>query len=215
MRQHKDPLSPLAGWVQILLAFAVLMAICGAYGVLTGTSAIMGFGNVASICVQEPIGGTVDPGEPFLPHDIRAGIDTYRIGYSYCTSSPLLPQRVWYTLTVLPGAALFAAVLVILFRLVSRAAHDGIHTNGTARRLRLLGWVLITGSVLVPIAEDAASVRLLATMVNDPIGGYFMPNGAGNWGSLLPLVLVGVGLLTFSRFVLVGREMRADLDGTV
>ena len=58
-------------------------------------------------------------------------------------------------------------------------------------------------------------MRLLATMVNDPVGGYFMPNGAGNWASLLPLVLVGVGLLTFSRFVLVGVEMRADLDGTV
>jgi Protein of unknown function (DUF2975) len=215
MPQHADPLSPLAGWVRVLLAFVALMVVCGVFGALTGSSAIMGFGNVASICVEEPVGGTVEPGEPLLPHDLRAGVDTYRIGYAYCASDPDLPQRVWYTLTLLPTAALFAAVLVILFRLVRGAARDGIHTNGTARRLRGLGWVLITGSVLAPIAEDAASVRLLATMVNDPIGGYFMPNGAGTWAGMLPLVLVGVGLLTFSRFVLVGAEMRADLDATV
>lgn len=215
MRQHNDPLNPLAGWVQILLAFVILMVVCGVYGALTGTSAIMGFGNVTSICVQEPTGGAVDAGEPSVPHDLRAGIDTYRIGYSYCTSNPILAQRVWYTLTVLPTAAMFAAVLMVLFRLVRGAARDGIHTNGTARRLRLLGWVLISGSVLAPIAQDAASVRLLATMVNDPVGGHFMPNDAGNWASLLPMVLVGVGLLTFSRFVLVGVQMRADLDGTV
>ena len=51
-------------------------------------------------------------------------------------------------------------------------------------------------------------------MVNDPLGGYFLPGGSP-YGSQLPLVLVGVGLLTFARFVLVGAEMRADLDGTV
>jgi hypothetical protein len=215
MRQHSDPLSPLAGWVQLLLAFIVLVVACGAFGALTGSSAIMGFGNVGSICVQEPIGGTVDPGASFLPHDTRAGVDTYRIGYSYCTSNPVMAQRVWYTLTKLPTALLFAAVIMILFRLVRGAAREGIHTNDTARRLRVLGWVLIAGSVLAPIAQDAASVRLLATMVSDPIGGYFMPNGAGDWTGLLPLVLVGVGLLTFSRFVLVGVQMRADLDGTV
>ncbi len=214
MRPNKDPLSPLSGWIHLLLGAVILSVICGVYGAITGTGGIMGFGSVSNLCVEEPTGGAVDPAEPSLPHDVRAGIDVYKIGYSYCVHAPDRAQRFWYTLTTLPTAVLFSTVLLLLFRLIRGAARDGIHTPGTARRLRVLGWVLIGGSVLVPIAEDAASVRLLATMVHDTLGGYFMPNG-GNWPSLVPLVLVGVGLLTFSRFVSVGVEMRVDLDGTV
>ncbi len=199
----------------MLLAFVVLIVVCGVYGAFTGTTGVMGFGNVGRICVDEPSGGTVDPQDPLLPHDARAGVEMRTTAYSYCTKTPDVAQRIWYTLTMLPTFALFATVLLVLFRLVRGAAREGIHTNGTARRLRALGWVLIVGSILAPIAEDAAAVRLLATMVSDPIGGSFLPDGGGGWTGLLPLVLVGVGLLTFSRFVLVGAEMRADLDGTV
>jgi hypothetical protein len=215
VRHDKDSLSPLAGWTYMLLTFVALMVVYGVYGALTGTNSIMGFGDVGSICVDEPNGGNVDPGERSLPHDVRAGVDIHKTGYSYCTSTPDLAQRIWYTLTTLPTAALFTGALLILLRLIRGAARDGIYTNRTARQLRVLGWVLIAGSMLVPIAQDAASVRLLATMVNDPIGGYFMPDGGGNWTGLLPMVLVGVGLLTFSRFVLVGTQMRADIDATV
>jgi hypothetical protein len=215
MRHDRDPLSPLTGWIRTLLALAALLVACGVYGALSGDGGIMGLGNVGSICVEEPIGGSVEPGERFPHHDVRTGVEVRQSGYSYCTTTPGLAERAWHTLTRLPTAALFTAVLLILWRLVRGAARDGVHTTGTARRLRVLGWVLIAGSVLVPVMENVASVRLLATMVNDPIGGYLMPNSGGDWTGPLPLALVGVGLLTFSRFVLVGVRMRADLDGTV
>ncbi len=214
MQRDKDPLSPLAGWTYLLLAALGLAVLCGVSWSITGSGSIMGFGNVGSICVDELTGGTADFGRRPPPHDLRAGVEISTVGYSYCSSAPDAAQRIWYTLTMLPTTLLFAAVLLILFRLVRGAARDGIHTSGTARRLRVLGWVLIAGAVLAPQAQELAKTRLLATMVKDQLGGYFIAGGSP-YGPLLSLVLVGVGLLTFARFVLVGTEMRADLDGTV
>jgi len=118
---------------------------------------------------------------------------------------------VWYTLTTLPSTVWFVAVLVLLFRLFRRANRDGIYTIATVRGLQILGWLVIAGAIVTKYAEQAAKARLLAAMVSDHIGGYFIAAAP----AYAPMVLVGVGVLTFSRIVRAGCRMRQDLDATI
>ncbi|MFD8197457.1 DUF2975 domain-containing protein [Streptomyces wuyuanensis] len=131
----------------------------------------------------------------------------------YCAENPSGYQRFLGLLTDVPSLILLICGLLVLNRLLRSAAQDGVYTQQTAARLRLLGWLLLIGSLVAELAQAVAQAALLATLTKDVA---FSPDTVVNTMTAPYLaMLTGLGLLTFARIMNVGAAMREDLEGTV
>ncbi|AWI28318.1 hypothetical protein DDW44_05560 [Streptomyces tirandamycinicus] len=131
----------------------------------------------------------------------------------YCTEDPSAYQRLLGLLTDVPSLILLICGLLVLNRLLRSAARDGVYTEQVAARLRLLGWLLLIGSLVAEIAQAIGRAALLATLTKDVA---FSPDTVVSTMTAPYLVmLTGLGLLTFARIMNVGAAMREDLEGTV
>ncbi|MGI5397116.1 DUF2975 domain-containing protein [Streptomyces sp. CA-251251] len=142
----------------------------------------------------------------------KAGAHTSTIPH-YCTEHPSTYQNTLTVLGSLPSFLLTAVGLLVLNRLLREAARKGVYTQRTASQLKLLGWLLLLGSLLTRLVEANAEAALLATLTDA------VTFDAGTWLHLWTMpyfpILAALGLLTFARIVRAGTAMREDLDGTV
>lgn len=131
-----------------------------------------------------------------------------------CAVRPSIGQRVLSSLTTLPGALVWAAVLFLLWRLMRAARRSGPFTVGVAVAMRRLGWLIIAGSAVAGAVQSFATDQLLNTMLR-------APSNSGDWingliHGLLPVpLLVGAALLTFARIVRLGAAMDDEIKATV
>ncbi|MFF4269243.1 DUF2975 domain-containing protein [Streptomyces sp. NPDC001536] len=131
----------------------------------------------------------------------------------YCAENADTALRLLNQLGELPTTLLLISSLFLLHRLLTGAAKDGIYTTQTASRLRVLGWWLLAGSLLVAIAETTARTALLADLAKE------VEFTADSWLSLWSFpylaTLTALGLLTFARITKAGVTMREELEGVV
>ncbi len=122
---------------------------------------------------------------------------------------PTLSQRVLVAVAALPIYALTTIMLVMLWRLVGEARRTDPFAGVMARRLRLLGWLLVIGGPVAWATEFAARFALSATVSTGGANATLNLGTPAIWG------LVGFGLLAISEVVRRGQAMRAELDEVV
>ncbi|MFC7615306.1 DUF2975 domain-containing protein [Actinokineospora soli] len=107
---------------------------------------------------------------------------------------------------------LFVLVTVAFgLRLFTLLEREGVFTARAERRMRVVGWVVIAGSLVSASVAAVASAVLLVSMVP----GHGLWSWMGFFDPSVPVIVLGAVLLSVSRVVEVGAGMRADLEGTV
>jgi hypothetical protein len=206
---------PLETVTAFFATFLLLTVALGTVLTLVGRGSFGGFGHTG-ICVTQP--GTGYSGDDWTSH---LGI-THRPGTTVtingtlqaCALHPGIGQRLLYTLMSLPGLLVWAAVLLLLWRVIRAARQTGPFTVQAAVAMRRLGWLIIAGTAVAAAVQGFATDQLLNTVltpsnsygdaITDPIR------------ALLPVpVLAGAALLTFARIIQRGAEMDAEIKATV
>jgi Protein of unknown function (DUF2975) len=195
----------------LILAFVAITTIAA----LLGSGTIGGFGQ-GPVCVTQPHTGY--SGDNWTaPRDVAApqpGASLTIDGrLQACAPHPGLYQRVLYTLTSLPSALAWAAVLFVLWRVVQAASRNGPFTVPVATGLRRLGWLVILSSLAAAAAQGAATDALLNTLLRQQTG---FTDAVPNFLSVLPVpLLAGAALLTFARIFRLGVTMDEEIQATV
>ncbi|MCP2168095.1 DUF2975 domain-containing protein [Goodfellowiella coeruleoviolacea] len=211
--RNRDPLEPAASLVRMVAAFAGVLAVLAVLLRIFGTGgSLFGFG-AETVCVEARAGlvpNVLSSAE--LAPDTAAGVNASPASVSLCTAAPTWSQRTLLVLTQLPSFLVFAAALVLATRAIRLAGRGGIFTAATAGRLRLLGWFVLLGEVVVTLVETIARSALASTMLTQPLGGQF---GLNDWNPPVLAVFLGAVLISMARIMRVGTAMREDLEGTV
>ncbi|MDH6699857.1 hypothetical protein ACIQKE_14595 [Streptomyces griseoviridis] len=203
MVQEQKLLEPITTVVSV--ALRLLMALIVAAFVL---STVHGWGG-HSVCVTDWDSNSSYSARGFLPEPGA------RVGSvpRYCAENASTAQSVLANLGPLTSLTVNVGGLFLLNLLLGGASRDGAHTPRTAGRLRLLGWWLLAGSVVAATVTAVSRTALLASLARDVDLTAFSWLQA--WNTPYLALLVGLGLLAFSRITDAGARMREDLEGLV
>ncbi|MDN3028667.1 DUF2975 domain-containing protein [Streptomyces sp. S.PB5] len=203
--ENRRMLEPMATIVSIVLRLLVALATVGL--VLSVARGSWGGGVV---CIADDMSITGVDDNTFGSPASGATADAIP---RYCAENADTAMRLLNQLGELPTTLLLISSLFLLHRLLTGAARDGIYTTQTASRLRVLGWWLLAGSLLVAIVETTARTVLLADLAERV---EFTPDSwLDMWSFPYLAVLTALGLLTFARITKAGVAMREDLEGVV
>ncbi|MFJ2236700.1 hypothetical protein [Streptomyces sp. NPDC087859] len=197
-------LEPMATVVSIALRLLVGLATAGLI-----LSVVRGSWGSGSVCItDESTISSVAPGS-FAP---EPGAQIASVPY-YCADDPGTALRLLDELGTTASSLLLISSLFLLHRLLQGAGRDGVHTTLTASRLRLLGWWLLAGSLVVALVQANTQAAVLAELSKD--ADYSVGSWLQMWDFPYLAVLTGLGLLTFARITRAGTAMREDLEGVV
>ncbi|MET7508295.1 DUF2975 domain-containing protein [Streptomyces albidoflavus] len=208
MSEDRKLLQPLTGVVSVVLRVLLGTLVVGFVLSLFVDGVHWGRGDM---CVTADWTGT--SGSDFRPYETLPGA-----GVNYTpTFCPLEPtgtgwQQFLGVMRTAPVTVLLVGGLFLLDRLLRLAARDGVHTPETATRLRVLGWWLLLGSLVVETVRAVAGGALLATLTE---GDLVSLAWTQLWSAPYLAVLTGLGLLTFARIVGASARMRDELDAVV
>jgi hypothetical protein len=213
-RKLTEPLETTAAVFGSLFAAVLILA---GVATLVGTGTLGGLGHV-QVCATDPnIGGSSGP-SPFTGgYAARPGaaLQPPNAPLSACAIHPGFGQHLLYSLMTIPQILLWGGILLLLWRLLVIARRGGPFTVRVAAAMRMLGWYILAGSVLVAAIEQLATVVLLGSLVAP------QPEGIG-WvaaqamRALVPVpALAGAALLAFARIVRLGAAMDDEIQGTV
>ncbi|QFZ16879.1 hypothetical protein [Saccharothrix syringae] len=197
----KNPLEPLTGVVTAALGLG-----------------LFGLGAVAFTRLVELILKPVCFTAPSWPYGAEsAGLapgtvldDVSRV--RLCVEDPTPWHHALGFLSDLPTPVAQLGGLLLLSRLLGRAARHGAHTAGTAEDLRGLGHYLVLAMPGAALTESIARSTLVHWAVTYDAGwGLFF----GNWHVPWWAVLTGIGLLSLARITHIGAAMRTELEATV
>jgi hypothetical protein len=116
-------------------------------------------------------------------------------------------QIVLHLLTQLPVWVISVLMLFLLWRLVRAARRTDPFSEPVARRLAVLGWLLIVGGPVAQTVGFLASFVLAGTVSHPQATLVVMP--------LLVWMLAGFGMLAVGEVVRRGHALRAELDTVV
>ncbi|MDQ0813407.1 amino acid transporter [Streptomyces sp. B3I7] len=201
--QNPKLLEPIATVASVVLR--LLMALIVAACVL---SAVHGWGR-HSICVTDWTSDSSYAARDFVPEPGARVASVPR----YCTENATTSQNTLAVLGPLVSLAVNVGSLFLLNVLLRGASRDGVHTLRTAGRLRLLGWWLLIGSVVAATAAAVFRTAILASLAQDV--DLTALSWLQAWHAPYLAILVGLGLLTFSRITRAGARMREDLEGLI
>jgi hypothetical protein len=166
--------------------------------------AVASYGN--SVCITSDVGTelirTVPRGDVGY-----VGAGSLRV----CLSGPTNWERALYLVDIALPMASYALVFLLLMRLLERGTAEGVHTVGTADRLRRLGWFTLVAVPVATLGAAAARLWLLTAVLPD----VDLTSLITEWDVPWWAVVTGVGLLALGKIMRTSAEMRADLEGTV
>ncbi|MCX5558920.1 hypothetical protein [Streptomyces sp. NBC_00038] len=204
MTEDRKMLEPMATVVSVVLRLMLALVTAGlVLSVVRGS-----WGDLVVCVADESTTSSVAPGA-FAAED-GAQVDSIP---RYCAESPGAYLRIVNELGELPTTLLLISGLFLLHRLLQGAAREGVYTARTASRLRLLGWWLLVGSLVVEIVDANARAALLAELAKS--ADFSAGTWLDMWAFPYLAVLTGLGLLTFARITSAGASMREDLEGVV
>lgn len=223
-RLAADPFAPIEVAVDAILALLGFTLLLGVG--LLGVSALAGersdatltfFSFEETVCVTADAGpiGTMAtdpvPGRPAFPSTTSRGTtstDSYRV----CVAHASLGEQVAASAEGLLSLALTIGVALLIRSAIRTARRDGLFTDRTARAVRRLGWVLIVASVLVPVATKIGIGVVVAAAVADQ--GWAAQLATGTAPSF-PLLLTGLGVLSFARILRLAVPLQEEVALTV
>jgi hypothetical protein len=137
-----------------------------------------------------------------------------------CVLHPSTGQWTLLALTAVPNLLLWAAVLLMIVRLVRHAAQHGPFTPRTAALMRQLGWLILAGCVVVGTLHAVGTDLLTdAVLSPQPYASASIAVDAliaGPLAALIPVpALAGVALLSFASMTKTGAVMDEELRATV
>ncbi|MFD7657309.1 hypothetical protein ACFV4N_25315 [Actinosynnema sp. NPDC059797] len=198
-----DPLGPLTRVVRFLWAVTAGL-VAGTAVLATATGAIRGHPE----CFRTDLPtGHHGAGVP-VAEGVRSTVEVENI----CIDGPTALERAFGFLDTAPTAFASATALLLLLVLLEKASRDGIHTRGTATRVRRLGWFVLVALPAATLVEAAAVGWLVRRVVSrEPDALEFLADWAVPWWA----VVTGVGLLALGKILRTSADMREDLEGTV
>jgi len=205
------PLSRIAG---VYGRFVLLYVIGAAWSASNGF--YPGAGPAGSVCVNTgfPADATTHTEAARPGAALRASGDI-----SACALHPSAGQSALYLLTELPKFALWAVVLLLIWRLIAEAGRSGPFTARAATVLRQLGWVVMIGSAVVGALSHLGAdllTRMLMTPATFDVTGTVADVLGSGLKALFPVpVLAGAALLTFGRMTRTAAVMDEELKATV
>jgi len=122
-------------------------------------------------------------------------------------TDPSTRQRVLNVLTGLPSYALGLTMLVLLWSTVRMARRVDPFSPAVARRLTVLGFVVIGGGPLADVIQLAATFLGSETVFDGILSASYV---ASWWW-----ILTGFGFLAMAEIVKRGAAMRAELDQVI
>ncbi|MEY6563968.1 hypothetical protein AB8B12_03180 [Streptomyces sp. PGLac3x] len=208
MSEDRKLLQPLTGVVSVVLRVLLGTLVVGFVLSLFVDGVHWGRGDV---CVTADWTGT--SGSDFGPYETLPGAGVnYTPTFCPLESTGTGWQQFLGVMRTVPVTVLLVRGLFLLDRLLRLAARDGVHTPETAARLRVLGWWLLLGSLVVETVGAVAGGALLATLTE---GDLVSLAWTQLWSAPYLAVLTGLGLLTFARIVGASARMRDELDAVV
>jgi hypothetical protein len=211
-RKLTEPLWTVTGvFGGLIIALAALAAVT----TLIGSGSFGGIGRRVAVCAIQP--NTSYGGSDWTAHLGVASQPGATISINgtlqACALHPSGYQRLMFTLTSAPSALVWAAVLLLLWRIVRTARLIGPFTLLVAARMRWLGWVVLLGALAAACAQGAAADALLNTLLR-PQAGF--ADALTSLPHILPVPLLAwAALLTFGRIIRLGVAMDEDIQGTV
>ncbi|MCP3800146.1 DUF2975 domain-containing protein [Allokutzneria sp. A3M-2-11 16] len=200
----KNPAEPATSIIQLLLVFWGIGGVVGVILVLTGSGSFLFFG-ADHLCVET--GGVTSVDVPVT--GLRPEASAVSNEIRFCVSPGTGEQHFLWGLANVPSLLMQLVVLLLGLRVVNAIRDGGLHTSLTVRRLRVLGWLLLAGCVVVSLAEAFARSGFLATLF--PSGSPWFEQ----WHFPLWAVVLGCVLLSLARIIRIGSELEKDLEGTV
>jgi hypothetical protein len=220
-RKLTEPLETMTFIFGMVIALLVGLGVTSA--LLSHSASFAGLGN-ATICATDTnvTIGTAQPQPGPSQFTAKPGASlNFDSHPQACTSHNGVGVRLLYSLTTLPNLVLFAAVLLLLWRVIRLARREGPFSPRIAPMLRHLGWLVIAGTVAATAIQNLASHLLLNTMLA-PSESW---GGAVGWVEdlivspllvLLPWrIIVAGALLTFARVMRVGAAMEEEIKAVV
>ncbi|GAA3993102.1 hypothetical protein GCM10022247_10470 [Allokutzneria multivorans] len=211
MAQKNDPLDnpaePAAAIVRVLL---VLVGVGYAVSILLAVFGIGSFHPFGSDQLCEESSGVMQ--RSLAMDGLRPGTEAHVLEIRFCAEPVTGEQRVLWGVANHLGTLLNIGLLVFAYRLVSAVRDSGLHTALTARRLRVLGWLLVLGCAAASLIETAARSAFLSSVL-DP--ARYSPAWYAHWEFPVWPLILGCVLLSLARIIRIGSEMQKDLEGTV
>lgn len=209
-KKNRNPLEPMATWVNTILAFLAAVLVLGVVGLFTGSGASF-FGIGSPTACADVFNGVPIQSEVKVDGTVP-GVQANQSTVSLCTDNPTGGQQTLDVLTQLPSSLAFLGALLIAAWLIRSAGKEGIFTERTAGRLRLLGWFVLVGQVVTTLLESLSRFWLANTMLRDPLSDMQWLN---EWEIPFVALLVGVVFISMARIMRLSTAMREDLEGTV
>ncbi|MBV7254320.1 hypothetical protein GJ659_027055 [Streptomyces sp. S-2] len=208
MSEDRKLLQPLTSIVSVTLRILLGTLVAGFLLSLFVDGVHWGRGDM---CVTADWTGT--SGSDFQPYETLPGAGVnYTPTFCPVEATGTNWQQFLGVMRTAPVTVLLIGGLFLLDRLLRLAAREGVHTSGTAARLRVLGWWLLLGSLVVETAASVAGGLLLGTLTDDEVADAAW---AQLWSAPYLAVLTGLGLLTFARIVGASALLRDELDAVV
>lgn len=205
---------PLGGAVSTILILIGALLVTGLLVLPWNHVSLGGYG-AGPTCANVPLNGLTEVGGGNVLAHMRAGAYASTGGQVLaCANRPTFGQRTLVTLTQVPTAVLYLAILLLLWQLVSTVRKAGPFAPLVAARLRFLAWFILVGVLVVTAGESIAQSAFASTVVADsvPVISNAVNAELSGW---VPPVLIACGLLTLARVMRVGARMSEDLAGTI
>jgi hypothetical protein len=202
----QNPLQPIASVVGVLTVLAGLFLILS---VLVRQQA---WGN-GPVCTSVPANGIPLRISGLSVGGMVRGSEVTIGNVVLCANHPNVRLRLVGLMASWSSVLLWLGFLFQLRRLLKIASQeDALYSPGTASRLRVLGWFLAAGALVVGLIETAANMTIFLSQVHYPGLTWFEPDKLH-----LPVValLVGLSLITVARVMRVGVTMREELNDIV
>jgi len=212
MSRVRDPLEPAATSVYALLSLLAAVMSLSVVGMVFGSGSMFGIGS-DYLCVDARNGTVLVPQSGSTVVDgVRDGVTSSARTVGMCVGSPTFGQRLLETLTQLPTFLALVGALLLALRLIRSASREGIFTERTAGRIRVLGWFVLSGELGATLLETLARHRLANSMLRDPVPAL---SWVGDWDLPVLALFLGAVLISVARIMRLSTAMREDLEGTV
>jgi Protein of unknown function (DUF2975) len=206
MQRRTDWLRELRG---VLLVAAIVSA---AFTIASAVITVTG----GSFAVGVPAREVLDTG---TVHGLPAGVAVDPDLNLYLrVSAPNAEQRLLAMVATAPQYLLTTTMLLLLWRLVSRATRQQPFTAGIARRLHVLGWLAVVGGPAVYAIGFVARFALSSTVTASGAAAATLAASTTTVGDLAtPAIwlLAGFAFLAIAEIVRRGQALRSELDEVV
>jgi hypothetical protein len=202
----ENPLQPFTGAVRFLWSVTtvgfLLSAVLKVYNLISETR----------LCFTSAVFASRFRAEYLGEGGLRDGTYGHPTEMRFCLINPTAGDRALGVLDRIPSCFAYAVVFFLLLRLLERAAAEGVHTIGTADRVRRFGWFTLVALPAVTMIEALVRTLLLKHAVTFEVSVLEFTR---DWSVPWWAVVTGLGMLSLAKIMRSSTDMRLDLEGTV